>query len=247
MQPVLEKCVLHKAMSSAPEIAGKDTNTAHTQLVGAGWREIAQGDWSWVLAAPDDETVVRLTPWDDAYKLHAENCIANAGHPHLPRIDTITPLAGDGYAVFMERLYPVEIGPAETFCAALGFPRNTDKARTTPDPAEVASLAAQPHVKSLSAILGDLFVRAGALPFFGGSDIRPGNLLQDARGTIKVIDPIFVAGPKILAAIEAGDGLALRAIPLEKLLAFLTIAAFQRPPGTPAETEALRARLLSVY
>ena len=212
-----------------------------------GWREIAQGDWSWVLAAPDGARVARITPWDAAYKLHAENCIAHAGHPHLPRIDEIAPLAGDGYAVFMERLQPVEIGPAETFCAALGFPRDTDKAQTTPDPAEVATLAASSHIKSLRALLDGLFARAAALPFFGGSDIRPGNLMRDAAGTIKVIDPIFVAGPKILAAIEAGDAAALRAIALANLRAFLTIPAFSRSPNAAAETEALRARLLSVY
>lgn len=224
-----------------------NASEAIAQLAAEGWREIAQGDWSWVLAASDEEVVVRLTPWDDAYKLHAEHCVTHAGHPHLPRVDEIAPLVGDGYAVFMERLLPVEIGPAETFCAALGFPRDTDKAQTTPDPVEIAERAAQPSMKSLRAILDDLFARAAALPFFGGSDIRPGNLMQDAQGVIKVIDPIFVAGPKILAAIEQGDGPALRRLPLEKLLAFLTIPAFVRPPATPAEIEALRARLLSVY
>lgn len=220
---------------------------AITRLTAEGWREIAQGDWSWVLASPDRARVARITPWDAAYKLHAENCIAHAGHPHLPRVDEIAPLAGEGYTVFMERLLPVEIGPAEAFCAALGFPRDTDKAQTTPDPADVAALAAAPGVASLRALLDALFARAASLPFFGGSDIRPGNLMCDEAGTIKVIDPIFVAGPQILAAIEAGDAAALRTISRANLEAFLTIPAFARSPNAAAETEALRARLLSVY
>lgn len=218
---------------------------AIASLTREGWREIAQGDWSCVFASPDGAVAVRVTPWDDAYLMHAEHCMANPGATHLPNVAGIFQLAGPAYAVYMQRLYPVEIARAEIFCAALGFPRDTDKAETTPDPREVAALSAMPEVARTRAILDALFVRAVALPFFGGSDIRPGNLMQDAAGTIKVIDPIFVAGPKILAAIEAGDAAALRQIPLAKLLAFLTIPAFKR--GSEAETEALRARLLSVY
>lgn len=215
---------------------------AIAQLAAQGWREIATGDWSWVLAAPAGDVVARITPWDAAYRMHAENCLARA-HPHLPRLDEIVPLAGDGYAVFMERLWPCEVARAESICAALGFPRDTDKAETAPDPIEVAALAAEPEIVALRGILSELFARAAALPFFGGSDIRPGNLMCDRAGVIKIIDPIFVAGRNIVAAVEAGDGEALRKVSLANLEAFLTIPVFK--PG--AETEALRARLLAVY
>ncbi len=212
-------------------------------LKAQGWREIATGDWSWVLASPDDATVARITPWDAAYRMHAENCLRVGAHPHLPRVYDIALLAGDGYVVFMEHLFPCDVALGETFCAALGFPRDTDKAETIPDPGEVAALAASPDVRSLRAILYDLFARAAALPFFGGSDIRPANLMCDGAGVVKVIDPVFVAGLKIVDAIQAGDAAALRRVSRNNLLAFLTIPVFPSGP----ETEALRARLISVY
>lgn len=228
--------------SAAESIRGKTAPDARAALQAQGWREIATGDWSWVLASPDGARAARVTPWDAAYRMHAEVCLKQA-HPHLPRIDAIAPLAGEGYAVFMERLWPCDVARAETFCAALGFPRDTDKAETIPDPSEVAKMADAPETESLRAILAELFARAAALPFFGGSDIRPGNLMCDAAGVIKVIDPIYVAGRNVLAAIEAGDRAALRKVSLANLQAFLTIPVFKPGP----ETEALRTRLLAVY
>lgn len=215
---------------------------ARERLAALGWTPLAEGDWSWVDLAPDGESVVRITPWDDGYRLHAQMCAAHPEQPHLQRVRAIVPLAGEAYAVFQERLFSCDGVVAESFCAALGFPRDTDRAGPS-DPAQIAAFAALPSLAALRALLADLVARASKLPFFGGTDIRPGNLMCDEAGRIKTIDPIFVAGRRIHAAIEAGDGAALRTLPLAKLESFLTIPVFKPGP----ETDALRARLARAY
>jgi hypothetical protein len=218
---------------------------ARAQLAAVGWAEIAQGDWSWVHASPEGEVAVRVTPWDAAYRLHAEHCLRHAGHPHLPLVHAIAPLKHDGYAVFMQRLYPCPTPRAAAFCAALGFPRDTgiEDGEGPPDANMVAAFAVQCDVRSLRTVLDDLFARASTLPFFGGADIRPGNLMQDAAGVIKVIDPVYVAGRRIHAAIVAGECAALEPVGRTNLAAFLTIPVFAPGP----ETDALRARLAALF
>jgi hypothetical protein len=230
-------------MSVLPTFSPKATAAeARAQLDAAGWSEIARGDWSWVHASPDGETAVRVTPWDAAYRLHVEHCLRYAGHPHLPLVHAVAPLTHDGYAVFMQRLHPCPTPRAAAFCAALGFPRDTgiEDGEEPPDANTVTTFAVS---AGLRVVLEDLFARASALPFFGGADIRPGNLMQDAAGVIKVIDPIYVAGRRIHAAIEAGDRPALEPVGKANLEAFLSIPVFT--PG--AETDALRAQLAVLF
>ena len=49
---------------------------AQAALADAGWREVGVGDWSWVMADPEDRVAIRLTPFDPAYRLHAEAVLA---------------------------------------------------------------------------------------------------------------------------------------------------------------------------
>src|SRR5262249_38079182 len=86
----------------------------------AGWTHLAKGDWSWVLLAPDETRVARVSPWDAAYLLHAERCLR---HPirHVQRIDAILPLGLLGHVVVMERLWPAPEDRAAALCGALGL------------------------------------------------------------------------------------------------------------------------------
>ena len=233
---------------------------ARALLTNAGWQLLATGDWSWVFASPDEAVVARVTPWDPAYRLHAKACLRNTGHPHLPRISAIVPILGDGYVVFIERLNACDETRAAAFCAELNIANESGydikpparPAARPPSPGlnsqitpSTSSLQNQhAAIDSLRLILTDLRAKgARTLPFWGGSDVRRGNLMCDATGQIKVIDPIFVRGLAIVDAIQRGDGEQLRRISLKNLEAFLTIPVF----ASGAETDALRKRLHEFY
>jgi hypothetical protein len=51
--------------------------------------------------------------------------------------------------------------------------------------------------------------------------------MQDEAGVLKLVDPAFVSGPKIIAAIEQRDRAALSRLPQGALVAFFQIPPFQ--------------------
>ena len=210
---------------------------ARAALEAAGWSLVGTGDWSWVYASPDDALAARVTPWDGAYRLYAETCRA---HPnkYLQRIDRIDELNDGGHVVFMERLWPADEARAADFCVAVGL-GNQSGYELQAAPEAVAAFADDPDMAGLREIVR-CAVETGAatLPFWGGSDIRPGNVMADAAGGLKLIDPLFVAGKEIVAAILAGQRERLAAIPRGSLAAFLTIPVFD--DGAPGLRQALQ-------
>jgi hypothetical protein len=194
-------------------------------LEAGGWTPLATGDWSWVLLSPGGTQVARVSPWDAAYRLHAELCRRRPIR-HVQRIDALLPLGRLGHVILMERLWPAPEEDAAGFCAALDVAG--DSGWRAPDGAagrlhaglEIARL--RDHLRSLG--------EAGAqLPFWGGFDVRPGNVMQDEEAVLKLVDPAFVSGPKIIAAIEQRDREALLQLPEGALAAFFQIPPFQ--PG----------------
>jgi len=182
-----------------------------------------------VLASPDGSQAARVTPWDAAYRLHAERCRA-ASNPYLPRIDAIAPVGSLGHLVVMERLYAAPEDRASALCAALVA--QGDSGWRAPEGADTAALANEPAVAALRRhILALADEGARTLPFWGGLDVRPGNVMADAGGQLKLVDPVFVAGPKIIAALEARDRAALARLPKGALAAFFTIPPFKEGPG----------------
>lgn len=213
---------------------------AQAALAAAGWREVGVGDWSWVMADPEDRLAVRLTPFDPAYRLHAEAILAGPPNRWLPRIDAVTPLAGDGYAVVMERLWPADERRAEAFCGALGI-RNDSGYQLRDDlifeDADDDLAALRERILALSA------EGARRYRLWGGSDVRPGNVMADGAGGLKLVDPIFLRGLGVVEAIQDGRRDQLADFTRSQLEAFLTIPPFR--PG--AETDAMAARLASLY
>ncbi|WP_127474013.1 hypothetical protein [Microbacterium sulfonylureivorans] len=205
-------------------------------LAAAGWREIGSGDWAWVFASPDDSVVARVTPFDPAFRLFADACLAGLPNPYLVRVDEVVPLRHRGYVVVMERLHPADEGRAQRLAAAL-----TVDAAAAPAPSadSTAALAADPDVVDLRRRIGEL-VAEGARRFllWGGADIRPDNILQTADGGLRITDPVFVRGLDIFAAIRDGRADRLRDFSRADLHDFLSIPAF--PPGP--ETDALREK-----
>ncbi|MCC6918054.1 MAG: hypothetical protein IT548_02560 [Alphaproteobacteria bacterium] len=213
---------------------------ARLALHGAGWREIGVGDWSWVFADPADRLAARATPFDPAYRLHAEACRAGPPNRYLPRIDAIHPLMRDGHVVVMERLWPAEEHAAAALCAAVGIVNDTGYAPPPgtiphPDDTDLADLR-----RRLRTLLAE---GARRYRLWGGSDIRPGNMLADRNGGLKLVDPVFVKGKAIAEAIGAGDRASLADFTRAQLEDFLTIPPFRPGP----ETDTLRARLAGLY
>jgi hypothetical protein len=62
--------------------------------------------------------------------------------------------------------------------------------------------------------------------------------MADASGRLKLVDPVFVAGPKSIAAIEARDRPALARLPPGALAAFFTIPPFTDGGGALREAAA---------
>jgi hypothetical protein len=229
-------------MTALPPIAADATAVqACETFESAGWAQVGVGDWSWVLADPEDRWAARVTPFDPAYRLHAESCMSGGPNRWLPRMTTLIPLRQDGYIVVMERLWPAPEAAAEAFCAALAI--GNDSGRVAPpdtpfqqaDDGDLAELRIR-----LRALLTD-----GARRFrlWGGSDIRPGNVMIDDQGRLKLVDPVFIRGRAILDALQEGRRDRLTDFSRPQLEDFLTIPAFK--PGE--ETQALRERLARLY
>jgi len=205
-----------------------------------GWRLIGTGDWSWVFADPSDAWAARITPFDPAYRMFVEFCRAGPPNAFLPHIEGMLPLARDGYIVVMARLFPVDEVAAERFCRALGIANDSGYAPPPGVPMADASGAIAALRGRLRALLAQGSRR---FALWGGSDIRPGNILVDGAGQLKLIDPVFVRGKAIVAAIASGEREALRDFSRSQLEDFLTIPVFK--PG--AETDALRRRIAEMF
>jgi hypothetical protein len=205
-----------------------------------GWGLIGTGDWSWVFADPSGRRAARITPFDPAYRMFADLCLAGPANPFLPPIETVLRLVRIGYVVVMARLLPADQDAAERFCRALGIANDTGYA-----PPQGAALA-DPH-----GDIADLRLRLRALlaqgaerfTLWGGSDVRPANILSDGSGQLKLIDPVFVRGKAIVEAIAKGERETLRDFTRSQLEDFLTIPVFE--PG--AETDALRTRVAEMF
>jgi hypothetical protein len=210
-------------------------------LEALGWTRLATGDWSWVLASPDGMQAARVSPWDAAYRMHAEFC-RDAPSPYLQRIDAILPLGALGHVVVMERLHPATEDRAAAFCAALALSGDSDW--HPPDGVDVSAFQTEPAVRRLRECLLALAERGAQLPFWGGFDVRPGNVMADASGQLKLIDPIFVAGRKIVDAIVARDRAALARLPAGALAAFFTIPVFEADGGGALREAAAQMELL---
>lgn len=206
----------------------------------AGWRLIGTGDWSWVFADPSDAWAARITPFDPAYRMFVEFCRAGTPNAFLPYIESMLPLARDGYVVVMARLFPADQEPAERFCRALSIANESGYSPPQGEPMDDAN----GDIAALRERLRGLLAQgAKRFALWGGSDIRPGNILVDGSGQLKLIDPVFVRGKAIVAAIAGGKREALRDFSRSQLEDFLTIPVF--PPG--AETDALRMRIAEMF
>lgn len=228
-------------MSKLPDIPDHSSAAdARFAFERSGWRLIGTGDWSWVFADPSDTLAARVTPFDPAYRMFVDFCLRGPPNRFLPRIERVTPLVRDGYVVVMARLYRADEEEAQRFCRTLGVANDSRYAEPQGAPmadpdGEIAALR-----ERLDALLAEGVRR---FTLWGGPDIRPGNVLANASGQLKLIDPVFVRGKTIVEMIVAGRSEMLRDFSRSQLEDFLTIPVFE--PG--AETDDLRRRVAEIF
>jgi hypothetical protein len=206
------------------------------RLVAEGWRWIANGDWAHVYASPDGSQVARVVAFDPAYALHVRTCLENPDCRFFPRIDWHCALAPAGQIVLMERLDPPDDAEASRLCCLLGQIEHLEQ---PPGAEEVASWLVEREREPALMEIFDLLRATAALGeqtlgWFGGLDVRPGNVMQDETGQHKLIDPYFVAGPRLMPAILEDVEDVSRHYSREELRGFLEIAVFedeQEDPG----------------
>lgn len=206
----------------------------------AGWRRIGIRDWSWPLADTSDAWAARVTPLDPAYRMHAEACLTGPPNRWPPHIATIMPLRRDGYVVVMERLYSTDEEAASAFCAALAIGNDWGY---VPPPGRPLDAVIDADLAVLRARLLVLLADGARLRLWGGSDIRPGNVMVDAQGQLKLVDPIFLRGKAIVDALRDERPDLLTDFSRGQLEDFLTIPVFQ----AGRETNELRSQLVSLY
>ena len=72
--------------------------------------------------------------------------------------------------------------------------------------ADVAAFDGDADLEALRRIVSDAHdFGAANIPFWGGLDIRPGNVMADASGQLKLIDPLFVGEARTILAADPMD------------------------------------------
>jgi hypothetical protein len=214
---------------------------AEALLEQAGWRQVGAGDWSRVLADPSDAWAARITPFDPAYRPYADACLSGPPLRWLPNMTMVIPLRREGYVVVMERLWPAKQDAAAAFCAALGIGCDSSQEANSTEPFDVAD---DVDLTSLRAFMRELLAEgARRFQLWGGSDIRPGNVMVDDHGQLKLVDPMFLRGQAIVEALRDGRRDRLSDFPRCQLEDFLAIPFFESE-GTADD---LRRRLALLY
>lgn len=192
-------------------------------LLAEGWNVCGLGDWATVWRSPDGTLVARVSPFEPAYGVFVELCRSLPGHPLLPRVEFDAPLAGGGRVTVLEFLTPVE--PAEAGAVVERW-----DAAAPDDPIT----AVRRKAEQLDA------EAARSVPFWGGLDHNPGNVLRNAAGHLVLVDLFYAAGLEIYRVLREDPAKIAEAIPAERRRYICDIGALARM-SDPAELAALRA------
>jgi hypothetical protein len=225
---------LVRAEAAASMISG--LGQVRRELVDSGWSLAARGDWAWVYRSPDGARAARVCPYDPAHRLFLRYCQRHAGERFLPPVFEVRELLGGGHLAVMPWLDEVSEPEADELAARLGYPR---KAHARLGAARVHELEAEgardPALRDVRRILDELVAEGQrSLPFFGGTDLQAQNVRKTADGQLQLIDPIFVAGREIIAALRRDAMAVAQRISIADLHAFLKLPCFEGSEGDPA-------------
>ncbi|RRS01938.1 hypothetical protein [Glycomyces terrestris] len=210
------------------EFEGLNHREAAGRLAAAGWGVCGIGDWAYVWRSPDGRVVARVCAFEPGYGVFIALCDRLKGHPMLPRVDFDAELRGGGRVTVMESLMPAsrEERSAVTVrwdAAAPGDP--------------VAALREEAERLDAEA--------ARSVPFWGGLDRNPGNVMRRGDGGLVLVDLFYANGEEIYKALAQDPAAVAAAYPPERRAFICEIAAVVRE-STPEELAALRAAAAAI-
>ncbi|MFC8799045.1 hypothetical protein ACFT2C_15020 [Promicromonospora sp. NPDC057138] len=215
-------------MSSFEALRDLPHREAAGRLLAEGWNVCGIGDWATVWRSPDGTQVARVSPFEPAYEVFVELCRRLEGHSLLPRVDFDAPLGGGGRLTVLEFLLPAESaeadGVVERWAAAL-----------PDDPiTQVRRMAEQLDAEA-----------AAQIPFWGGLDHNPGNVMKNVAGELKLVDLFYAAGLEIYRVLLEDPAKIAESFAPERREHICDIAALARM-SSPDEMAALRTAAASI-
>ncbi|HEY0687513.1 MAG TPA: hypothetical protein VGD71_00620 [Kribbella sp.] len=204
------------------ELRGLSHREVAARLVIDGWNVCGVGDWATVWRSPDGFQVARVCPFELAYEVFVELCRNFAGHALLPRIDFDAPLRGGGRLTVMEFLRPADGPEVEAVMKRW-------QAAEACDPVSPIRFEAE-------RLDG---VAAGVVPYWGGVDLNPGNVMIDLPGQVKFVDLFYSAGEKVFAALLDNPAEFAARIPASRRQ-FITDIGYAARVWTPDQIAAYR-------
>ncbi|MFI9486931.1 hypothetical protein ACIG47_11115 [Promicromonospora sp. NPDC052451] len=205
------------------DLAGLPHREVAGRLLADGWNVCGLGDWATVWRSPDGALVARVSPFEPAYQVFVALCRTLDGHPLLPHIEFDAPLDGGGRLTVLEFLTPA--GSAEADAVV----RRWEAALPGDPVTEVRREAERLDAEA-----------ARTIPFWGGLDHNPGNVLRTAAGEPKLVDLFYAAGLEIYRVLAENPAEIAEAFPSDQRRYLCDIAALARQAG-PGELAALRA------
>ncbi len=193
------------------ELRGLSHREVAARLVVDGWSVCGVGDWATVWRSPDGLQAARVCPFELAYQVYVELCRNLAGHELLPRIDFDAPLLGGGRLTVMEFLLPAD---ESLEAAVIKTWETTDDLRL--------------EAERLDRIA------AKEIPYWGGVDLTPGNVMIDVTGQPKLVDLFGPAGEKAFAALLDNPADFAARIPRERRQ-YLTEIGYAQRVWTPTQ------------
>ncbi|MFC4336975.1 hypothetical protein [Salininema proteolyticum] len=174
-------------MTEFEDLEGLSHRDASVRLASAGWNVCGLGDWATVWRSPEGLRAARVSPCEPAYGVFTDLCRALPGNELLPVIDVDVALDGGGRFTAMEFMRPVEAG------AAADLKERWERAADGDPVSEVRRAAERLNAEAERSI-----------PYWGGLDLNPGNIMADAAGEPRFVDLFFADGERIFQALMAG-------------------------------------------
>lgn len=218
--------VLRGFLSDPAALADLNHREAAGWLLADGWNVCGVGDWATVWRSPDGELAARVSPFEPAYEVFVRLCRALAGKPLLPRIELDSPLEGGGRLTVMEFLAPADGGRAAEVW------KRWDTADADDPVAAVRTEAERLNAEA-----------AEAIPYWGGLDRNPSNVMATPAGELRLVDLFYADGLEIYAELLKDPAEVLARFPAEQRRYMAEIGAVVRL-SSPEEIEAFRKAAL---